>query len=205
MHDNHLEVLHSVIKEKVFPDFTATKFRIINENGVTSESGVSHVKEGYYDYRLFLEGNPLACNFCVKRENSDLKLFEEDRQYSIKEDWLFLLENLRDSRIYIADKVTITLYDHPLRSMRSDNSIIIKKTKLAEKWILNKLSLSTAEIKTLRAHVNYFCGIHSYLDDHRKDAVKFAFDAIKSGGVKLKYLSLLLKSVAGKKVISKIK
>ena len=205
MHTNHLKIIHEKIVELGLPNFIATKYNFVNTNGKHFNSSMHGLKQGYYDYTLFLNGNPLACNICLKKENPNLFLFEEDRRYAIKEDWMFMLQNLKEQKLFIIDKVTISMFDHSLRSMRSNNGQIIKKTQLALEWIRLNIKLSPEEIKIVEAHVNYFCGIHSYLDDNRKAGVEYSKMAIKSGGFKIKYFLLLLKILIGRNVISKIK
>ncbi len=205
MHDNHLTLLHQNIHEQNFPFFIATKFDFINEKEKHFPSDISKLNQGYYNYTLFLNGNPLACNICIKKTNPDLFLFEEDRRLSIKEDWLFMLQNLQKNKLFIIDEITISMLDHSDRSMRSDNKEIIKRTLTAFEWILLKINLNTKELNQLKAHVYYFCGIHSYLDNNREAAIDFVKKAFKFGGFKIKYVSLLLKSFAGRNIIKKLK
>jgi GalNAc5-diNAcBac-PP-undecaprenol beta-1,3-glucosyltransferase len=204
MHDDHLFTLHKfIISEN--PDFIATKFDFKDDSGLHHPSDMKDLRQGFYDYKLFLSGNVLACNICLKKGLPGLKLFEVRREYSIKEDWLFLMENLYHHKIFIIDKVTLTMRDHKNRSMRSDNSLIISRTKLAQNWIKERVNLSNEELKKLDAHVNYFCAIHSYIDHKKNDAVRYALNAIFSGGLKIKYLVMLTKSLIGQKLISRIR
>ena len=204
MHPNHLQVLHETIVAHNSPFFIATKFDFINDNGTSKASDIFSLKEGFYDYRLFLNGNPIACNVCVLVNNSDLKMFEEDRNFAIKEDWMFLIQNTKLHPLFIVDEVTISMSDHPLRSMRSDNERIIQKTLLAQDWILRKIELTLEEKNQLTAHVNYFCAIHSYLENQSKRSIGFLIDAMKFGGLKMKYFTLFLKNILGRKVISRL-
>ncbi len=205
MHENHLQVLYDNIIKENKPAFIATKFDFVDEQGKRHSSDMSRLKQGYYDYRLFLNGNPLACNVCVRKNNDSLALFEEDRKYSIKEDWLFMLENLQKNKLFIVDQVTVSMFDHSMRSMRSNNDVIIARTKLACNWILERIKLTGEEKNKLLAHVSYFCGIHAYLEGRKKDSMAYSRDAIIHGGPRLKYISLFFKSIVGRKLISKLK
>lgn len=205
MHENHLSELLKNIEEQNFPLFIATKFDFINEKGTHFPSDICRFDKGNYNYKLFLNGNPLACNICIKKTNPDLFLFEEDRRYAIKEDWLFMLQNLQKHQLFLIDIITISMFDHLDRSMRSNNKDIIQRTQYALKWILKKIALTDSDIKILNAHVNYFCGIHSYLDNNKKESIDYSLKAIQMGGFKMKYISLLLKSIAGKKLVSLLK
>ncbi len=205
MHASHLDVLHAKINEQQFPAFIATKFDFIDEKGNHHSSDIQSLKEGYYDYRLFLNGNPLACNVCVLKDNPLLSLFEEDRNFAIKEDWMFLIQNMKSNKLFIIDRVTISMNDHEHRSMRSDNKMIIKRTLAAGEWISKRIELTKEEEKQLQAHISYFCGIHAYLDEEKKNSISFSLKAMRAGGLKVKYISLFVKSIVGRKVISLFK
>ena len=205
MHENHLLVLLKNIKEQNFPLFIATKFDFINDKGNHFPSDICRLQQGNYNYKLFLSGNPLACNICIKKPNPGLFLFEEDRRYAIKEDWLFMLQNLQKHQLFLIDSITISMFDHADRSMRSNNKDIIMRTQYALKWILDKIDLTISEKRELNAHVNYFCGIHSYLDNNKNESIDYSLKAIQLGGIKMKYISLLFKSIVGKKIVSLLK
>ncbi|REJ82299.1 MAG: glycosyltransferase family 2 protein [Bacteroidetes bacterium] len=204
MLSQHLEILSRKILELNGPDFIATKYRFESDAGL-SNADIMEIPEGFHDYHLFLQGNPLACNICVKKSNPNLALFEEDRKYAIKEDWMFLLQNTRYSKVYIIDAVSLVMHDHPERSMRSGNTLIINKTKLAREWIRERIPLSRPDLKKLDSHISYFCAIHSYIDGKRVQALRYVINAIKSGGFRLKYFVLASKITLGKKLVDKLK
>ena len=205
MHSNHLQVLYSSIQKQNEPNFITTKFNFIDDKGKIYNSDICKLSPGKYDYKLFLEGNPLACNICFKNKLSNFIPFVEDRTYAIKEDWMFLMSNMKDNQLLLIDEITLTMFDHNERSMRSGNSTIISKTLKATEWIKNNISLTSKELRKLEAHKNYFCGIHSYLDEKEREAINYSLAAIKYGGLKIKYVSLLIKSVIGRKLIIKLK
>lgn len=199
----HLEVLYNKIKEQNNPDFISTKYDFLRDRK-RIRAGISDSSEGYYDYRSFLNGNAYSCNVCVRRKNEKLCLFEEDRRYSIKEDWLFFLENLQDQKVYLVDQVTLVMVDHEDRSMRQNNMLLVEKTFLSRDWIRKHVRLNNTEIRQLDAHINYFCAIHSYLDFRRKTALQFIMNAFRNGGIKKKYIVLLAKIIVGRKMILKL-
>jgi GalNAc5-diNAcBac-PP-undecaprenol beta-1,3-glucosyltransferase len=201
MHPNHLEIIHQNILKQNYPDFIATKFDFVDVKGKHRPSDMSSLEEGFYDYKLFLRGNPLACNVCVRRENPKIYFFEEDRRYAIKEDWMYLFQNMKENKLFIVNETTISMLDHPNRSMRSDNSQIIKRTQLAKEWIVSKVKMDPDDLRQLEAHVKYFCAIHSYLDDNRLAGQKYIRMAMTYGGIKLKYIMLAIKLMIGVKVI----
>ena len=200
---HHLEVLNETVK-RLHPDFISTKFEFAKDGDLVPSDG-SLLREGYYDYSLFLNGNPFACNVCIRKSNPKLRLFEEDRKYSIKEDWMFLMENLSDQKIYLVDKVTVHLLEHEGRSMHGNNTELIKKTQLAEEWILKRIELNAAEIQILKSHVNYFSAIHSYIDGHKKAVFRYLWRAVQLNGVKMKYLILAIKNIPGHNILNKCK
>jgi hypothetical protein len=88
--------------------------------------------------------------------------------------------------------------------MRGNNELLISKTALAREWITKNVELSTPDLRRLDAHINYFCAIHSYLDGSRMKPLRFIFRAIAKGGVRFKYLVLLAKIIAGRKLIVRL-
>lgn len=200
---NHLETLNEFIQQENHPDFICTKF-YLHRNNKTYPGDIVKYKQGYYDYHLFLSGNPLACNICVRKGNPGLFPFEEDRSYAVKEDWLFLLQNLRNNKMFLIDRVTIEMEDHDNRSMRADNDKIISKTHHAYEWIKSKLDLPENEDKELHAHVMYLSAVHSYLDNNRGKTISYISQAIRLRGWQKKYITLLIKGIAGRTIIRTI-
>jgi glycosyltransferase involved in cell wall biosynthesis len=199
---DHLNVLHNNIVLQGNPDFIATKYEFLSE-GKRKPSALGKYSGGYYNYRLFLEGNPFGCNVCVRRGNKNISLFEEDRKLAIKEDWLFFLKNLRHQQLYLVDHVTLLMLDHENRSMRGNNDILVSKTKMAIDWITMNVDLAPHEYRSLSAHANYFCAIHKYLDSDRSISLRYLFQAIRDGGFRMKYIVLLVKIIVGRKMIKR--
>ncbi len=134
--------------------------------------------EGWYGLDTFVRGNALACNICVRRQNPALHPFEEDRRYAAVEDWMFMLENTQHDRVYVVDAVTLTMNDHDQRSMRSDNTALVRRLQLALEWMLRRVTLTPAQRGILTGRVYYLCAIHAYADDHRAEAWRYARRAV---------------------------
>ena len=149
------------------------------------------------------KGNILACNYCVRTKDADLK-FPPQRELASMEDWLFLLANLADNKIYIKNEIGVTMRQHDERSM-SNNQKVIEARKKALDWALNELELSAAAKKILIARSHYFCGIHQYLDHKRSAAIKEAITAVKIEGLRKQFLVLIMKSIVGRKLIRAIR
>lgn len=173
---NHLATLHAKIQELSQPNFIATKYNF-DRNGTLADSDLAGVAEGWYGLDFFVRGNALACNICVRRENPGLKPFEEDRRYAAVEDWMFMLENTQQDRVYLVDAVTLTMNDHDARSMRSDNTALVRKLQLALQWMLTRVQLTPVQRQTLTGRVYYLCAIHAYADGHRSESLRFARQA----------------------------
>jgi hypothetical protein len=75
---------------------------------------------------------------------------------------------------------------------------------MALDWIKNNVDLSPAEQRSLRAHANYFCAIHKYLDDDKSQALRFAANAILEVGPRMKYIVLIGKVLVGRKLIIRL-
>lgn len=202
-HANHLATLHRKIEELGHPNFIATKFDF-DRDGVRADSDTAALAEGWYGLDTFVSGNALACNICVRRQNPGLHRFEEDRRYAAVEDWMFMLENTQQDKIYLVDAVTLTMNDHDQRSMRSDNSALVRRLQLALEWMLNRVTLSPAQRRVLTGRVYYLCAIHAYADGHRGQALGFARQAAP-------YLSksqaaiLLVRCVLGEQAVGWLK
>lgn len=204
MHSDHLRALYALIEKYPQANFLATKYRLVR-NGKPYFSDVNELPEGWHGIDLVLHGNPLACNFCVKKENTRLKLFLEDRRYAVVEDWMFLVENLIDDKIYIGDEVTISMIDHAQRSMRGDNSEIVRKRLLAKDWIDENIGLSSEQRRLLDGYSYYFCAIHSYLDGNRKNSLMYLWYATRKLGANAKINALFVKTLIGFRHVQKLK
>jgi glycosyltransferase involved in cell wall biosynthesis len=200
----YLETLYNIIKEYPGIKLLAAKYNYDNNGKIKDKPVLNDLDEGWYDQSLFLKGSVLACNYCVRIKENDFKLFPTERELASMEDWLFLLTNLASNKIFIKDRICLTMRHHDERSM-SNNQKVIEARKKATNWILNKLELSPTSKKTLIAWSHYFCGVHEYLDNKKSAAMKEAVTAIKADGLQKKFLLLLAKSIVGRKLIKAIR
>lgn len=204
MHANHLSALSKIVADHPEVNFLATKFVILRDGERLRTPDLESIEEGWHGVDLFLRGDPIGSVFCVRRDNPRIKLFEEDRRYAIMEDWMFVVQNLVGDRIYIRDEVTISVTDHPQRSMQGDNREIIKKKLLAKDWIVRNVALSEDQARILEAYAHYFCAIHGYLDDDRTLALKHLGEARRKFGLKIEFVTLFVKILAGRKLIRRV-
>ena len=121
------------------------------------------------------------------------------------EDWMFLIQNLTKNKIYIIDRITITMNDHEERSMKNDNQQIIQRRLLAADWLKKNVPLSPRQQKTLDGYSYYFCAIHSYLDCKRNQALYFSWKFIRQIGFTTEVDILFLKIIIGYRMIQKLK
>jgi len=204
MKPHYLQTLHNIITEHPDVKLLAAKYNYDNNGKTEVHPFLESLPEGWHDRDLFLKGNILACNYAIKIKDHSFSYFPEERELASMEDWLFLLENLSDKKIFIKNETCITMRQHDERSM-SDNQKVIEARKKATAWALTKLQLSEADKKTLIAWSHYFYGIHEYLDHKRRAAMNEAMKAIKGDGLKGSFLLLLVKSVIGRKLIKTIR
>jgi GalNAc5-diNAcBac-PP-undecaprenol beta-1,3-glucosyltransferase len=204
MQPHYLEVLNKIIVENPGIKLLATKYNYDNNGKKEYDPFLRSLAEGWYDQSLFLKGNILACNYCIRIKDNDFKLFPPERALASMEDWLFLLANLADNKIYIKNEIGVTMRQHDERSM-SNNQKVIEARKKALDWALNELELTAAEKKILIARSHYFCGIHQYLDHKGSAAIKEAITAVKIEGLKKQFLVLIMKSIVGRKIIRVIR
>ncbi len=202
-HPTHLATLYQAIAEQQQPNFIATKYNF-DRNGHLAPSDLATLPAGRYGFDFFAHGNALACNICVRRANPSLHLFEEDRRYAAVEDWMFMLENTQQDTVYLVDAVTLTMNDHDQRSMRADNSGLVRRLIAAGEWMQQRLRMSASQMRQLLGHVHYLCAIHSYMDGHRSAALRHWHQT--GGGVSWRRrLPLLVRIVAGTTVMNKLK
>ena len=204
MKPHYLETLQKIATQ--FPDvrLLAAKYNYDNNGKTEHHPFLKILAEGWYDQNLFLKGNILACNYAIKIKDHSFKFFPPERELASMEDWLFLLENLADNKIYIKDEICVTMRQHDERSMSNNQKVIEARTKATD-WALNRLELSPLKKKTLIAWSHYFCGVHEYLDHKRGAAVKEAMKAIKEEGLNKSFLFLLAKSIVGRKLVKAIR
>lgn len=193
MHNNHLEALNKNINKLGKVNLIATKHDW-EHNKKRKPSTIQKVFEGWYGKELFLDGNGLACNFCVKRDNPGMKLFREQRELVTMEDWIFLLENTLHDKLYLIDETTLTLIDHEERSLTKDLQQTIGKRIYATKWIEKNIPLSEKELQQLWAGTYIFCSVFNYLDLKNIQSIKFVLKAISKNGIDKKKVIILAKN-----------
>jgi glycosyltransferase involved in cell wall biosynthesis len=194
----HLELLSVYIQKYTDCNFFSTHY-CFSEHGKTFNSPVSSLKEGLYDYKLFLKGNPLACNVCLRRENPKLILFNENRTLAVMEDWIFFLQNLQHDSLYLIQTVSVKMREHEGRSM-SQNKLVIQRKLLAFQFLKKELHLTEKELTLLESNADFFCSIHSYLDDDKFQSRNFLRKSIRKSGPNLKTFLLSIKLIAGRNI-----
>lgn len=190
---DYLSTLHNYIAKMPDVYLFATKYSFQNNNKVIKHRDLESLNEKLYGVELVLKGNPLACNFCIKNDQEEFSLFIEDRQLSIMEDWLFLLQNLQKFNLYLIDKVTLQMKDHDGRSMRKSYLQVIEKRLNALSWIEEHLSLASNDMRKIRAFSYYFCSIHYFIGGKKKEAKKFLFKAVQEAGWNKSFLKHYVK------------
>jgi GalNAc5-diNAcBac-PP-undecaprenol beta-1,3-glucosyltransferase len=204
-HPTHLATLYAAINGmQPRPNFIATKYDFDRE-GKRRTSDLSERPAGPLGFDAFLQGNALACNICVRRQNERLFRFEEDRRYAAIEDWMFVLQNTQHGEVVqLVDAVTLTMNDHDQRSMRADNQGLIRRLELAAGWMQQHLEMTTAQRRRLLGRVYYLCAIHTYADGHRRQALHYTQRAAPGLGYKTVAL-LVARVLLGQRLVSLLK
>ncbi len=207
MQNHHLQTLYNAIKQNPKAQFLATKFEFESE-GKIFPSHISHLKEGFYDYKLILEGSYFGTLVCFDRKliDTEIGLKPFPVEFNICEDWIFLFRNLYLHKIpiYVIDKTTITVNDHPNRSMADNQKVILARLE-ATSFLENELSLSDSELKILKGYSYQFCAVHSYIDKNKKQAFDFWKKMVSYLGYNKNTLILGIKILIGKSFIEKIR
>jgi GalNAc5-diNAcBac-PP-undecaprenol beta-1,3-glucosyltransferase len=196
----YLTELEKAITKYPAGNFFATKYQI-DTQGFISFNEITNLTEGFYDYRLLLKGNVFGTMVCVKKQNPDFQFFPPE--FNMCEDWIFNMLNLKNDRIYLIDKVGITIINHHSRSM-ANNEKAIKGRLSAMDFIKQNLQFSTQEIKQLEGHTYQFCAVHFYIDGNKGKAIHFWLKTIVKLGIDTSLLTLLLKILIGKRLIKKL-
>jgi GalNAc5-diNAcBac-PP-undecaprenol beta-1,3-glucosyltransferase len=204
MQPHYLATLKNVIEQHPGIFLLAAKYNYNNDGTIEDHSAMQPVAKGWFDRDFFLKGNILACNYCIRIADLNYKFFPEERELASMEDWLFLLSNMENEKIYLEDKICVTMRQHDERSMQNNQKVIAARRKALE-WLLQHISLNKKQQKVLRGWSHYFCGIHQYLDNKRKEAIAETLAAIKLIGLNKEFFLLLLKSVIGRKNIIRLK
>ncbi|MFD2720963.1 glycosyltransferase family 2 protein [Hymenobacter monticola] len=201
---NHLATIHAAIQaEATLPNFVATKYDVERDNH-RRPCDIAALPGGYYGLDFFLNGNGLACNICVRRNNPGLHRFEEDRRYASVEDWMFMLQNMQHDRLLLIDAVTLTMDDHDARSMRVDNQALVQRLELAAGWITQHVQLSNAQRRRLLGRLYHLCAIHMHVDGHWRKALGYAQRAV--GGLPARSATtLLMRTLLPPKVVRLLK
>ncbi len=204
MMPDYLATLYEVIRKTPGIHFLATKYDFLLRDGRHRPAPIQSLQEGWYTRDFFLEGNILACNYCIRIKDGHYRPFPPQRDLSSMEDWLFILVNTDRYRIFIKDKVCLSMREHDERSM-GNNQRVIEARRRATEWAVNELSLSEGQERKLRAWSHYFCGIHEYLDHHRGASLRETWQAIKGAGLNKKFILLFLKSLIGRKWVQRLR
>jgi GalNAc5-diNAcBac-PP-undecaprenol beta-1,3-glucosyltransferase len=201
MMPHYLQVLSKNIQEQLSYNFYAIKYNFIRK-GKPYDSSVANFRQKEYGLDLLLEGNPFACNFCIKKNNPSLRLFQEDRSLATTEDWMFLLENLQTDHIYFIEKLCLSMHQHDGRSMQQ-NRMLIKRRLSATENLCLRLKMDKLQKTILWAYSYYFCSIHAYLDFNRVQAFGYLQKATNLLGWNKLFAFAFIKFIIGKQLISK--
>lgn len=202
MRPDHLQRLSEAIEAHPDADFLATKFEIVSGTSIRP-SDLHGLAAGWYDARLFLRGNPLGCNVCVRRDNPRLRRFRETPRYE-SEDWIFLLQNLLDQRLVLCDTVTIAMSDHGGRTMRSDPARLVDAKWAAVAWIEENLPLERRALRELKGHAASFCALHAHLAGQTTRAMWFFLQAVRRVGLSRDRAALLVRILAGRRIMNRL-
>ena len=200
----YLETLDKIITENPGVKLVAAKYNYFNNDKTVTHPELQHLNEGWYDRTLFLRGNILACNYCINLKDKSFSWFPEQRELASMEDWLFLLSNLLNRKIFISNEVCLSMRQHNERSMNNNQKVIDARKKAME-WVIKNLSLSEDEKKQLIGWSHYFCAVHQYLNFNRIASLKEVIAAINEAGMNKKFLLLFFKSIIGRKIIKAIR
>lgn len=156
----HFELLAQYIS--IYPDHDIIAARhSLGDTKLLFDTRIENLRT--VDPRLLLRGNPIACNFAI-RKKSIVSLFSNDRVVASAEDWLFLLENsfVPNNPIYLLPHITVYMSDHDGRSM--NGGIPVARARLAaSNYFLGKVQLGPFQRAVLLSFSYYNSCIHHYI------------------------------------------
>ncbi len=197
-----LKNYHKAILANNKPKVLFAKYRFVQE-GSYSNSDVEGLKEGWYDWNIFLKGNPFASMICFSRDNDGI-LIPESREITTSEDWVFNLMKTYKSKFYYVGNLGYTMQQHDNRSMNSNQDFVIRTKVNATEFIQKNLDLNENENLVLEGHSNFFCAIHSYVGRNRKLGFHFLTKTNNSVSLSRK-LILAIKLLIGRGILLKLK
>jgi len=192
MEINHLLVLYAHLLQQQ-EDFVATKYFFFYDQGRFDANDVKKLSEGYHGFKTFLIGNPMACYFTIRRMNPDLILFREELKYTIMEDWIFLMENLQVSRLYVINEFTMGMREHDSRSMRGSADKIISARRNALIYLTEKIAFREKDREILIGNSDYFCAVHSYIGGNIRAGFQYLLTHVELNGLSFKSTVLFIK------------
>lgn len=201
MHSNHLSVLYDRIQKNPDCRFFACRYQIQEKNGKTLNNDWQFA-EGLHDTQFLLQGNPIGILICLNIKPLPKYLFSP--KFNICEDWIFNWQNMRSSKIYLINELTMTVWEHDQRSMRN-NKVAIDSRLRATDFLKQEIPFSETEIKQLEGFSYRFCAIHAHLDQNRSQALRFLQKTIQKLGFRKEFIILLVKILLGKKILDRIK
>jgi len=197
-----LKNYHKAILVNNEPKVLFAKYRFIQE-GRYFNSDVEYFKEGWYDWNIFLKGNPFASMICFKNDKDGISI-PESREITTSEDWVFNLMKTFKSKFYYVGDLGYSMQQHDSRSMNSNQDFVIQTKINATKFIQENLDLGEKENTVLEGHSNFFCAIHSYVARDRKLGFHFLTKTNSSVSIKRK-LMLAMKLLIGRGILLKLK
>lgn len=180
------------------PKVLFAKYRFFDGNKY-SDSDISALKAGWYDWTMFLKGNYFASMICFRKNEDEIKV-PESREYTTSEDWVFNILKTYKSKFYFIEEMAYTMLIHDARSMNQNQDFIIKTKINARNLILKNTELNKSHKAILDSHVNYFCAIHSYVGLDRKSGFKY-LSKIGPEVSLVKRIKLLIKILIGRKIL----
>ncbi len=201
MMPGYLRSLHDLIEGYPGYNFYAGRF-LISKNGALSKPDIAYLPAGEHTLATVLKGNPFACNFCIRRDNPGLILFNEDRSLATTEDWMFLVQNLQHDKLFLGDFIGLHMVQHDARSMQN-NKLIIERRNKATAHLIAEMSLSPGPVRIMQAYTYLFCSVHAYLDYDRKLSLSYLWKFGSLVGYTRIPVSYLIKYLIGKRFISR--
>lgn len=200
MHPNHLSTYYEAVRKVSNARFLTTKFQF-NHEGKIFPAHTRDMPEGFYGTEALIEGNRFGSLICIKNDGRKVSPFPPE--FNICEDWIFNFMNFKESPLYLIDSVTVTVDDHPGRSM-ADNKKVSEARLKATDYLLLHLDFSDTTAKQLRGYTYGFCAVHAYLDGERSISLTYWNKCRKLLGLKTASPIRFVKYLLGRNIVKQV-
>jgi len=165
----HLEEIYREIKKKIPEKIVASRYFLCDPTRRVPQD-LALIPSGKVPIEVFLAGNPFACNFCIKNKTNTELRFREEREFSIMEDWIFLIMNCQSAGVRLMSVISVEMRQHQGRSVMSHGNVVQSRVA-STSFLLERLNLTEYQRRKLITSSAYFASLHAFLSGNRSQSI----------------------------------